>query len=258
MPPTKRPAASSTLRTELLEFARNNAETRYEDLPAVYAETWVHRLLETGTTPMPDGMVLVHFDLHIGHDAASLEYLDSLTMRMPAGQGPVSLAARVAATQTVIYLVSGRLPPPAVMPMAGNTPQPDGRNVQVEMEDTDVELPRSEVAPKLELSLDLVASTEPDGLPILRDLYAIGANESTSASATIERLLDVVYTFMERASAEQVNAFAVKNADALEFVKDMGSAEQKDELMRIVSDRRRALAVLDDRPTPRRRSVAAH
>ncbi len=236
---------------ELHAFAEAHAKTDYADLAKTFeAAGWVSRLVETGAIPAYDGTVLMTYDLLIGRadgDTAGnvvMEKFDTLTMRMPPGPGPVSVAARVAARETVVFLLSGRLPP---KPVAADTqprsnghaaaaPEPEQR---IDMDDADQELVSDNIdAP------GVVARREADGLPIFVDLYAVGA----PTRAVIDAVLDECAQFLETASAEQVKALAAKNEGMTAFVKDLGdidgAGENTDlaELMAMVKRRKEQLA----------------
>lgn len=255
MPPTKRTTApaSPSLLTELYEFATNHAQTPYGELGTAFIDAgWIWRVRETGVTPMADATAIMHFDLLVGHDAASLEHFDSFSMRMPAGPGPVSFAARVGAAQTIIFLVTGRTPPMPNAPAASDArpaPGPNGREVHIDMGDGDVaiDLPDEPEAPP---AIKLVERMEPDGLPIMRDFDDIDPREAT-ASEIVEEFITLVDEFMHTASLEQIAAFGSKNSEALGFVTTMGTDAQKSELLGIINARRAQLQ-------PRRRSTAAN
>lgn len=234
---------------ELHAFAQNCAEVEYGQLAKTFEEAgWVSRLVETGSIPAYDGTVLMTYDLLIGRagedGAVTMEKFDSLTMRMPPGPGPVSVAARVSARETVIFLLSGRLPP---KPLSGPivekpmTPETDVAwpERQIDMDDADQEIVSDNIdAP------GVVARREADGLPIFVDLYAVGA----PTRAVIDAVLDECARFLETASTEQVKALAAKNEGMTAFVKDLGdingAGENTDlaELMAMVKRRKEHLA----------------
>ena len=228
---------------ELHAFAQNCAEVEYGQLAKTFEEAgWVSRLVETGSIPAYDGTVLMTYDLLIGRADAEgkidMEKFDSLTMRMPPGPGPVSVAARVSARETVIFLLSGRLPP---KPLSGPivekpmTPETDVAwpERQIDMDDADQEIVNDNAE-----SIPVVERREPDGLPIFVDLYAVGA----PTRAVIDAVLDECAQFLETASAEQVTALASKNSSMMAFLKDLGEDEDTAELKAMVARRREALA----------------
>lgn len=227
---------------DLHAFAQNMAEVPYEKLAENFAGAdWVTQLIETGAIPAYDGTVLMTYDLYVGRKNAEgkidMEKFDSLTMRMPSGPGPVSVAARVSARETVIFLLSGRLPPkPVAAAQQSNghvhvdAPVPEQT---VAMDDADQELVNDAPA-----DLPVVERREPDGLPIFVDLYAVGA----PTRAVIDAVLDECAQFLETASAEQVTALASKNSGMMAFLKDLGEDEDTAELKAMVARRREALA----------------
>lgn len=254
MPPRK----MTTLLADLLAFGQNLKEVPYDEIETTVAEAGYKILLtEVGMTPCPDATVLASFDIMVGREDVPLEKLDTVTMRMPQQPGPISIAARVSAKESVIFMVTGRLPPrPNTAPASDARPAPtmNGHEIDLDMGDEDVALPEDLPDEPDEPVLNLVERTEPDGLPILRDLDAIDPQEATS-DTIIESLLDLVDGYVASASLEQLNAFAAKNAPALSFVASVGSAEQRNELLSIVNNRRKALQPATA-AAPRRRSAA--
>ncbi len=201
--------------------------------------------------------MLVHFDVMVGKSIDGLERLDGITMRMPQGPGPISMAARMAAAQTLVHLISGRSPklPAPTQPEHMNG-APDR---VVEVPDRDVVM--GENLPPLDTEaepLNVVASYEPDGLPILRDLYEIGEPEVATTREIVDAVLDLVESFAKEAtSIEQLTALASKNPDLITFVKDFGTADDATLLRGFIEERRQALLRPAPAATTRRRSAAA-
>lgn len=253
-PPTPRKTSAPAFARELYGFAASLADTPYNELAKAFFDAgWLSRLVETGTTACYDGTVLVHFDLLVGREIDMLEKVDSFTMRMPIGAGPVSVAARMAARETVIYLLSSRLPPmqqPAAAPVVVPT-------AVVDDEPLPGEVPPAPVAAETEVepTVRVVERREADGLPIFRDLYEIGADEVRTTGDIITAVLDEVQSFLAATeSPEAVNALATKNPEMMQFVRDVGTEEDIDDLKAMVAKRRNELA----RPAgaPRRRVPA--
>lgn len=255
MPPTRTPKAPAFIE-ELYAFVSGLAEVPWPDLgKALLDGGWLTVLREVAVTPTPSGTTLVSFDLYVGHELAALERFDQITVTLPGNPGPVSIAARLAARESVLYLLTGRLPPaappmqpPAVAPVA---PQMNGGSEEqhVDMGDADVELPEEDPA-----KLNLVERTEPDGLPILKDVYAIP--ESVPSSAVVNAIIEIVERFAATASEEQLTALGVKNPDMMTFLMDFGTAADKETVQSAIRNRRIELA----KPVtaaPRRRASAA-
>lgn len=203
-----------------------------------------------------DGSMLVTFSVHVARleDLTTLEFFDSVTVRLPAGNGPVSLAARMQAESTLLYLFFGRLPPQPVqevrapageadIELPGEKPIAEPMNGTSEAEDRGLPGPV------------VVARHEPDGVPIFRDLYTMPGGHA--GPVVVEAVLDEIDAFLVKAEAEeQVLALALKNPELIRFVQDLGTAAQVAELNEMVTRRRAALAPVVMAQAPRRRSSA--
>lgn len=221
-------------------------------------DNWTYRLVETDAVPCYDGTLLVRFDVMLGRkveETWSFEHVDTLTMKMGGQPGPVSVAARLAATESVIYLLTGRLPvrqAPAAPaePPKGEWKPPEETNVA--MDDADQELV-SEPA-----QVPVIRAREADGLPIFVDLYELGHPFTTRQ--VVDAVLDECAQFLETASAEQVTALGVKNTDLMKFIKDLGEEADVAELKKMVTDRREVLkeAALPPQGAALRRRAAAN
>lgn len=247
---TAKPAISPpSFADELYKFASSLTDVPYNDLPRVFLEAgWLTHLDETGVTPCYDGTVIVHFALYVGKSFDALEKIDSVSVRIAPGPGPISVAARLSARESVIFLISGKLPPPpqqqAQRPQPAPEPELPGERPLPPEE--------PEAAPEDEPRVNVVDRREADGLPIFRDLYAIGSDEVRNTGEIIEAVLDVVQDFLAVAdSVEAVNALATKNPDMMDFIKDVGTETDVADLVAMVNKRRNELG----RPAgaPRRR-----
>jgi hypothetical protein len=261
MPPMKTPKAPSFL-SELANLAGNLKDLPYNELAAALADAgWITALAQTDVTPTPTGSILVTFDLLTGKAYDSLERLDSITVTMPPNPGPVSVAARISARDSVLFMLTGRLPPRPVEgaqvppPAAGQMNGGDHDERQVDMGDTDRVLAGTDEDADEAAAVRVIERREPDGLPIFRDLYEIGPAEADSTGEIISSVLNEVTTFLETASLEQVDALAIKNPDLLTFVKDLGTPADSAELRGAVTARKAALAARPE-PAPRRRVSA--
>lgn len=248
------PRKMTSLLADLLAFGQNLGEVPYEQLETSFKDAGYKILLsETGVVPCPDASVLVTFDIMVGRENEPLEKLDAVTMRMAGAPGPVSVAARIAARASVIFMITGRLPPPAPNTAPASdarpAPGPNGREVHIDMGDGDVAIDLPD-EPETPPAIKLVERMEPDGLPIMRDFDDIDPREAT-ASEIVEEFITLVDEFMHTASLEQIAAFGSKNSEALGFVTTMGTDAQKSELLGIINARRAQLQ-------PRRRSTAAN
>lgn len=254
--PTKSSPLTPSFATELYTFASSLRDVPYNELSRVFFDAgWLTHLHETGTTPCYDGTVIVHFDLYVGKAFDAMEVLDTLSVRLAPGPGPISIAGRLSARESVIFLISGRIPP---MPQQAPPPNPVPEPRQTD--DIDITLPGEEpLPPEPAAQLDdaptvrVVDHREADGLPIFRDLYDIGADEVRSTGEIIDAVLAEIQTFLETAdSVEAVNALAAKNPVMMTFVKDVGEERDIADLRAMVSKRRNEL----ERPAaaPRRRT----
>lgn len=249
MPPIRTPKPPS-FAAELMEFAGKMKDVPYSELAKTFFEAgWLTQLRETGVQAN-NGMALVTFDLYVGKTIDALERFDQLTMAIGAAPGPVSVAARVMARETVIFMLSGRLPPPqppaGVQQPAAPAPRPNGPTTidMAETEQEDVILPgeKAKIFDEPVARKSLVARREPDGLPIFVDLYEVGIPQGyNTTSEVVDETLDVVAQFMDEATMEQITALAQKNPDLITYVTDLGTLEQKDELLTMIEKRREEL-----------------
>lgn len=253
MPPMK-PKVPSFL-AELFEFTGNLKDLPYGDLAkAVMDAGWITALAETAVIPTAAGTVLVTFDVMVGKSYDALERLDSITMTMAGNPGPISIAARISARESVIFLLTGRLPP---RPEAAAVPPPapgqmnGGDEHEVDMGDGEDDV---YLEPEEKAAVKVVERREPDGLPIFRDLYEIGPSEADSTGEIVVAVLEEVRSFLGNASAEQVDALAVKNPDLVTFIKDLGTPADAAALRDAVMLRKAELS--KGKVEPRRRTSA--
>jgi hypothetical protein len=255
MPPIKNKTPSFL--AELHQLVGNLKDLPYQDLAQALLDAgWISALAQTDVSSTATGAVLVSFDVMVGKSFETLERLDTITLSMPPNPGPVSVAARLSARESVLFLMTGRLPPPRVeapAPAAGQMNGGDERHVDMSQGVTDVYVEEpAELAP-----VTVVERREPDGLPVFRDLYDIGTDEANSAGEVIDAVLDVVKDFLAEASAEQVDALATKNPDMISFIKDLGRPEDSAELRAMVTARKTELASPAPAEAAPRRRVSA-
>lgn len=237
----------------------------YGKLEHAIAEAgFLTRLIEIDATPCYDGTVLMRYDVMLGRadgDAAGnlvFERVDTVSIKLGGAPGPVSVAGRVNARESVLYLLTGRLPPKVSGPITTGrplTPETDvavnGHEREVRMDDTDQELVNDEP----EEAVRVVEHREADGLPIFVDLYSLGAPLTTKQ--VIDAVLDECHQFLSTASIEQVAALAAKNKEMMAFLKDLGEEEDLAELKKMVAERREALTLPPQGAAMRRRAASA-
>lgn len=238
---------------ELHEFSKLAVSVPYEKLTQHYRDAgWLWALRETDVISCHDGTVCISFDLVVGRSVTTLERLDSLTMRMAPGPGPLSTAARVMAGPSILFLLSGRLPPQPQQQAAQQAPLANGDARVVEMNDRD--MPIDEDGGEYVATgkpLDVVARREADGLPIFVDLYGLGGETGN----ILDALLAAVDDFAGKAeSSEQLKALYNRNTDAMQFVKDFGDARDKAALKKILDDNNARLTPTAAVAAPRRRA----
>jgi len=242
----------------------------YGKLEHAIAEAgFLTRLIEIDATPCYDGTVLMRYDVMLGRASEdgvlAFERVDTVSIKLGGAPGPVSVAGRVNARESVLYLLTGRLPPPkanAVQPEQTNghglTSGPTEQTVQ--MDDADQELVNDEP----EKAVRVVEHREADGLPIFTDLYSLGA--PLTAKQVIDAVLDECSTFIETASEEQLKALGAKNPEMRQFLKDFGITEGEGdaeinldyaELTAMVAKRREALTLPPQGAAMRRQAASA-
>ena len=229
----------------------------YGKLENAIAEAgFLTRLIETDATPCYDGTVLMRYDVMLGRADGDVdgnlvfERVDTVSIKLGGAPGPVSVAGRVNARESVLYLLTGRLPPPKA---ASAVPQVNGHaepapEREVAMHDTDQELVNDDP----EEPVTMVERREADGLPIFVDIYSLGAPLTTRQ--VIDAVLDECHQFLQTASIEQVAALAAKNQEMMAFLKDLGEESDTAELRKLVADRREALTLPPQGAAMRRRA----
>lgn len=233
----------------------------YGKLEHAIAEAgFLTRLIEIDATPCYDGTVLMRYDVMLGRagedGVLAFERVDTVSIKLGGAPGPVSVAGRVNARESVLYLLTGRLPPPKTAPVQPDMTVVDkylnGRpETEVRMEDTDQELVNDEP----EEAVRVVEHREADGLPIFTDLYSLGAPLTTKQ--VIDAVLDECHQFLGTASIEQVAALAAKNKEMMAFLKDLGEEDDLAELKKMVAERREALTLPPQGAAMRRRAASA-
>lgn len=235
MPITKSPSWAP----EFAQFIEDSRKVAYADLARHWADgPYKYRLIQRATHAGADGSVIIDTDLHIGPSIERLEYFDTLTIKMPPNIAPVTLLVRQNMTASLIAVVFGRWPDaPAVATQPSQAPivppvhvnghsEPDGGEYLSE--------------PETRPMVDVITRREPDGLPIFKDLFALG----DKTGDVLDAVLEEVGSFLKSAdSIEQVMALAIKNPDMMAFVKDLGDEQDRTELKAMVDQRRRELTI---------------
>lgn len=227
------PKPSSFL-PELKTFAANLKDVPYERLLDAAAEAgWETLVNEIDAVGCVDATTLVRFSVAVGREGR-FEPFDTISVKTGPGPGPVSIAARLLLTQSLIYLFFGRLPQPAPAAVPERT---------VAMDDADVTLPGEtplpeDDTPEQEYVADkpsrrapkmpsLIDHLEPDGVPVFIDLDDV-PNEFTSEQIIAQFLADIDRAAVKFESREQLVALYTKNDLAMDFIKDPQVATDKD------------------------------
>lgn len=261
------PRKATSLVADILTLPERYKDVPYDQLAAKFAaDGYAVYLTEQAATPTYGGQVLMTFDLLVGNGTTT-ERFDSVTLCMGQSPGPISIAARVAARESVTYLLTGRLPPPqnpmtapAQQPAAGYPEQANGVDEADEPENEQAAPEGGEYvddAPA-EPTIQVVERREPDGLPVFADLYEI-EGPGVTTGGIIKAVLDVTRLFLDDASSlEQVDALASKNPDMISFVQDVGTPENIKSLIGMVEEKKNILnRPVGARPAKRRVPAAA-
>lgn len=236
--PAPKPVAPSVL-PELKAFAINAQGLPYDKLLPSAAEAGLdYRLVQSDVQVQPDASTLVTYDVFVGRpaDDAPYQFFDKVTMHLLANIGPVSLAGRLQAMTTLVYLFFGRLPDPTPaqtvnvnavpanedIKLPGEDPLPPEHDDAPEQEYVDAPPPRR--GPKMPSLIDHV---EPDGVPVFIDLDDV-PNDFTSAQIVEQFLKDVDAAAVKFSSKEQLLALYSKNTLAIDFIKDDQVANDDD------------------------------
>lgn len=242
------PKTPAPILAELREFVANiPRDTPYQDLlPMAEKAGYRYVLNQTDAVGQADGTVLVTFQVLVG-GADRLEPFDVISIKVGNAPGPVSLAARVLALPTIVYLFFNRLPPPQVQqaPVGVDMSQANGRDVVLpetpaeEAEDRGFVPPRRAPEPRL----DLIERREPDGVPIFIDLFAMdGPLEGVPTEEIVKTLVEDMDAFARSAdSPEQLYAVYTKNPDIMAFMQDFGTDESRLELNKVFERRSKQL-----------------
>lgn len=227
---------------ELKAFVENHKATPYADLLSAAAEAgWETLLTELEAVGQTDGTVIVRFAVAIGRDG-KLEPFDTLTVKVGNGPGPVSVAARRIAMDSLVYLFFNRLPE---LPAPQNVPVGPGTgDIKLPGEDplppdqeyvTDsAPISRRQAAEEARMPA-IVDHLEPDGVPVFIDLDTIP--DRFTAEDIIEKLMvEMNAAAVKFDSKEQLIALYSKNEAAVGFLKELGTAADKAALAKLLND----------------------
>lgn len=245
----------------LYAFAALHAETPYEELAAAaLAAGWITRLRQVNATSTSTGNILVTFDVYVSKDGDPPELVDQVSAQV--GNTPyVSLGARASLDQTLIHLFFGRLPP--ALPTAPTAPAAAEQQIQVPdadvvvLEDGGTYLSRDEeglhahhtqIEPFKPVFVNVVKGKTADGLPILADLYELGANKEDIIFAVKHTLREALEGVD---NTDTLNALFQLNTKELEFVSDLGTKADIDAIKALFGARKEALT----KTAPRRRTA---
>lgn len=251
--PSRTAAARPTLDvTRLIEAV---ADAPYQDLEAaIRAAGWSWSLVEREVAGTQHGY-LVWFDLVVTDPDGVSGVLSRVTAALPSNIAAVSLGGRFALQQTVLYLLAGRTPP--APEKAAPAPAPTDRyEIDATGDDGDIvleETPSWRDAPVAE-AVDVVASKTPDGLPVFRDLYAMGAPGREIVAAVLREIEDCLAAIV---TSDQLDTLYRLNAEAVEFVKDIGTPQDLERLKQVIA-KKRGLIVGGFASQPRRRAAATN
>ena len=251
---TNQPKTPSIL-LEAIKFAGGiDRETAYEDLTKTALDAgWVWHLRQSDVIPLQNGM-MVNFDVMLGKADGELATVDTMTVVVPNGPGPVSSAARGLASQSLIHLFFGRLPPVPVAQIKTqfDRPLPAGHEDYDEPEGGSR---NEDLANRLhndrESTIAVVERRTPDGLPVFGDLYALGSPGPVVVDAVLAEIESVLPDITSNGA---LMALWQENVEAMQYVQDLGTGEQRQDLKRML-DRRKAAIEESGAVAPRRRSA---
>lgn len=193
--------------------------------------------LRTGAT------VIVSFDVLIGRtgmDASLFTAVDRATIALPAVPGPVSVAARAQISETIIYMIFGRLPPQR----QAAAPAPVQEERVVEMADEDVELSGDEpmqmngrdddIEPMITgadvppwepgAGLPDVVVERVDGVPVFADLDDV---QAPSGDVIVAVTNEINAALVKMTTVDQVMDMWNRNAAVFNWLQDFATPEQR-------------------------------
>lgn len=251
------PNVKTSLLPEALAYCREQGDVPYERLLSKAAEDgWAVRLTQRGEPLVHSTGVLVSFDVLLSRsdNSATPERVETVTMNVAPTIGPVSMLARVNAEPTLVHLFFGRLPPQPERPAAPDAGVSE-RDRQYRPEDDPQNLEREERSVKRllqdEPEVAVVERRTPDGLPVFKDLYAIGQPGPTVVAAVLDEIADVLPSIT---STEALGAIFSSNPDLVDFLKDLADPEQRVDFKRMMDNRKAEIEEMGN-VAPRRRSA---
>lgn len=188
---------------------------------------------------------LVSFAVLVGRkDDGDMEFIDEVSIVVPAQAGPISVGARRQILPSLIYTLFGRLPPaPPQQPMQRQDVELPDEDVEIDVADDVPEWQRAaepDKTPAQRLNggdvVNVVAKRTPDGLPLFKDLYAIEDESSIElVNAVINEVSDALPGIT---TAAGLTALWSNNEEAMTFVKDFGTPEQRKALQDMMARRK--------------------
>lgn len=252
MAPT--PKTPSIILPEWTEFKKNiPPDYPYEKLLQTAAEAgFEYQLQQISAEGLADGSTLITFQVFIGRDG-KLEPYDTISMHQHQSIGPVSLAARIQATSTLIYMFFGRVPgapmaepeqtvavedhPEGDIVLPGETkPDPEGGEY---VEDS-APISRRAAAAAAKMP-SLIDHLEPDGVPVFVDFDAL-PEQFTTEEIIGQFLVDINAAAVKFSSPEQLLALYTKNSDATDFLKELGTPADKAKFAAMLDDHKARLS----------------
>lgn len=249
-PPNKTPS----ILLEAIKFATALDQTiPYNELPKAALDAgWVWYLRQAGVINTENGQFLVDFDVMLGKTDGELQVVDTLTVQIPGNVLPVTSTARYHATQSLIHLFFGRLPPAPEPVMAAKGPvammdddTPREPRSLHEYEDAQREEPEPAIA--------VVERRTPDGLPVFIDLYSLGRPGPVVANEVLNVIEDTLPSITTLAA---LGALFTVNGDLMDFMKDLANPTQRQDLKAMLDKRKTEIEDAGN-VAPRRRSTAA-
>lgn len=234
---------NSSLLIEAIKFASTvPPETPYAELTrTAFDAGWVWYLRQTETLVVSGGNFLVSFDVMLGKDADSLAVVDTISVQVSGSVGPISTQARGLAQASLVHLFFGRLPPAEPeRPNRAGLHRAQDEEPEDRYPDTQTDEP----------PLAIVERRTPDGLPLFVDLYALGGVPGTEV---VDAVIDVIAeTLPGLTTVAALIALGTHNAEAIQYVQDLGTNAQRQELKRMIDTRKSELESAD--VAPRRRA----
>lgn len=224
-----------TLRFDLMKWLKTVPTNHpYNELGALAQEAgWQWTVREVAAAPAGNS-ILVSFEVLIGRNGLPMLPLDRASIALPAAAGPVSVAARAQIEPTLIYMLFGRLPPAAAQQPASPATAAAPEEREVDLGDSDIDLGDTE-QPAPEPWTREMANGRAGGLPDLIDhvegsipvFVDLDDVQAPSGDVIVALTNVVVETLNGLTTVNDVGAFWSKNEAAFDWLRDMGTEEQR-------------------------------